>query len=116
MIKPLVNKFLNEFGFKIVSVNLHDQNNQENFIPIEQTLREASRAGLSVGDYIDSVMNNTPGATQLTIDGMHRLGVFDQKIDTICEIGPGSGRYLEKIIKIAASNAAISSTWATSST
>jgi hypothetical protein len=99
MIKPLVKRFLNKFGYNIESIHLHDYNNQENFIPIEQTLREAARAGLSVGDYIDSVMSHNPGATQLTVDGMQRLGVFDQTIDTICEIGPG--RYLEKIIKIA---------------
>ncbi len=30
---------------------------------------------------------------------MAKLGVFDQAISSVCEIGPGSGRFLEKIIK-----------------
>jgi hypothetical protein len=31
---------------------------------------------------------------------MARLGIFKDKIERVCEIGPGSGRYLEKILKI----------------
>jgi hypothetical protein len=64
------------------------------FIPFEETLLAAKASNLSVGDYID-VRYNHPGATQDTID----LGNFNDKIDRVCEIGPGSGRYLEKIVK-----------------
>jgi hypothetical protein len=68
----------------------------EEFIPLQETLVGAKVAGLSVGDYIDEKHNN-PGATQQTIEQIAKLGVFENQIDTICEIGPGSGRYLEKI-------------------
>lgn len=52
-----------------------------------------------MGDYIDT-KHNKSGATQKTIDEMTRLDVFAGEIDRVCEIGPGSGRYLDKVIKI----------------
>ena len=67
----------------------------KDFISLRKTLSGAEKAGLSVGDYIDNSFN-LPGATQLTIDKMAELGVFNQKIERVCEIGPGSGRYIEK--------------------
>ncbi|MGL5808215.1 MAG: methyltransferase domain-containing protein [Xenococcaceae cyanobacterium] len=69
------------------------------YIPFEETITGAKEAGLSVGDYIDAKFNK-PGATQETIDRMAALGVFKDKLDRICEIGPGSGRYLDKVLKI----------------
>src|SRR5262245_3101601 len=78
----------------------HDWADVSKFIPFEGTLEGAKRAGLSVGDYIDTVINKTPGATQSTIDQMVALGVFSGHIQSVVEIGPGSGRYLEKTIKI----------------
>jgi SAM-dependent methyltransferase len=69
----------------------------KDFLAFKATLAAAKQAGLSVGDYIDS-QHAKPGATQQTIDKMGELGVFDGKCDRICEIGPGSGRYLEKTL------------------
>ncbi len=66
------------------------------FIPFKKTLRSAQKLGISVGDYIDRT-SNVPGATQQAIDQMQALGIFDRDFQRICEIGPGSGRYLEKI-------------------
>lgn len=76
----------------------HDFSDTRNFIPFHSTLQAAERAGLSIGDYIDSVLNKTPGATQATIDGMRALGVFARPVDSVVEIGSGSGRYVEKTI------------------
>jgi len=45
------------------------------------------------------VTHNKPGATQFTVDQMARMGVFQGKINDVCEIGPGSGRYLEKVLR-----------------
>lgn len=69
------------------------------YIPFEETIAGAKEADLSVGDYIDA-KHNKPSATQDTIDQMSALGVFEGQVDRICEIGPGSGRYLDKIVKI----------------
>jgi hypothetical protein len=85
-------------GVRIVGT--HDWRDTRNFIPFEGTINAAERVGLSVGDYIDAVMNHTPGATQATIDGMSRLGVFSGQIANVVEIGPGSGRFLEKTIAV----------------
>jgi hypothetical protein len=69
------------------------------FQPFSRTLRAAKEAGLSVGDYIDQKFH-LPGATQGTIDQLVKLDVIRPGIQTVCEIGPGSGRYLEKVRKI----------------
>jgi len=42
-----------------------------------------------------------PGATQETIDQMSRLSACDNHPQSSCEIGPGSGRYREKIKELA---------------
>jgi hypothetical protein len=99
--KTVINWALAPFGVRLVRKNgsAHDWKKIDTFIPFEATLEAARSAGLSVGDYIDSVMNRIPGATQATIDEMSRLGVFSDKIETVVEIGPGSGRYLEKTLK-----------------
>ncbi len=67
------------------------------YIPFEETIAAAKAANLSVGDYIDRNFN-VAGATQRAIDEMSALGVFARPIGAVCEIGPGSGRYLTKIV------------------
>lgn len=96
-LKKLVQRSLSTLGVQVRRAH-HDWTDTTQFIPLQETLTAAAAAGLSVGDYIDSVMNGIPGATQATIDGMAKLGVFSGTIETVVEIGPGSGRYLEKTI------------------
>jgi hypothetical protein len=67
------------------------------YLDLQQTLEGARRSGLSVGDYVDTTYNR-PGVTQETIDKLAELGVFGERIERVCEIGPGSGRYLEKTL------------------
>lgn len=98
--KKTVNRGIAPLGIRVVGA--HDWSNVRDFIPFERTLAAAERAGLSVCDYIDGVMNRTPGATQGAIDEMSRLGVFAGPIESVVEIGPGSGRYLEKTLKACA--------------
>lgn len=96
--KSGVKRLLGRTGFDIVR-STNNRGGVDDFIPFEATMRAAKAAGLSVGDHIDAVMNGTPGATQSTIDQLRTLGVYAAKPDTILEIGPGSGRYLEKTLK-----------------
>ncbi len=98
-IKGAVNRAVSPLGIEISLKNRHDWSDTASFIPLETTLKAARDAGLSVGDYIDGVMNKIPGATQATIDRMSELGVFSEEIKTVVEIGPGSGRYLEKTLQ-----------------
>jgi len=94
MLFNFVNAFLEPLGLRLERL----RDDFKTFIPFETTLAEAARAGLSVGDYID-LRHNVPGATQDTVDQMARLGVFDPAPKRICEIGPGSGRFMVKVIE-----------------
>ena len=99
--KSLVNKSLAPIGIKIERADHHDWNDTANFIPFDRTIEAAKIAGLSVGDYVDTVMNGVPGSSQHTIDRMSSCGVFSAPMDLVVEIGPGTGRYLEKTLKVA---------------
>ena len=72
------------------------------FIAFRETHEAAKAAGLSVGDYIDRNYVHHAGRspTEQTIDGMVALGVFDFPLHAICEIGPGSGRYLQRTLAL----------------
>ncbi|MFJ7158836.1 methyltransferase domain-containing protein [Streptomyces sp. NPDC101118] len=97
-VKSGLKRLLGRTGFDIVR-STNNRGGVDDFLPFEATMRAAKSAGLSVGDYIDEVMNGTPGATQSTIDELRALGVFAAAPETVLEIGPGSGRYLEKTLK-----------------
>ncbi|MEU3597639.1 methyltransferase domain-containing protein [Streptomyces sp. NPDC006798] len=93
-----VKRILGRAGFDIVR-STRVQGGVDDFLPFEATMRAAKAAGLSIGDHIDEVMNGTPGATQFTIDELRGLGVYAAAPESVLEIGPGSGRYLEKTLK-----------------
>ncbi|MBC9717408.1 class I SAM-dependent methyltransferase [Streptomyces sp. TRM66268-LWL] len=97
-LKAGVRRVLARTGFDIVR-STNNRGGVDDFIPFEATMRAARSAGLPVGDYIDEVMNKTPGATAATIDELRGFGVFDAKPEVVLEIGPGSGRYLERTLK-----------------
>lgn len=75
------------------------------YLPLAKTLREAEASGLSLSDFIDKRFGMWDGAgvspTQETINRMDEAGVFDTlpPMAHICEIGPGTGRYLEKTLQ-----------------
>jgi hypothetical protein len=98
VLKSMVKRLMGRAGFDIVR-SANSRGGVDDFIPFDATMRAAQAAGLSVGDYIDEVMNATPGATQSVIDELGALGVFAADPNTVLEIGPGSGRYLEKTLK-----------------
>ena len=93
-----VNRFLDVFNLKLTRSRRHFTDYRD-YIPFKKTIVGAKQANLSVGDYIDT-KHNKSGATQDTIDKMTELGVFTGKIDRVCEIGPGSGRYLDKVLQL----------------
>lgn len=97
-VKGSVNSLLGSVGFELVRRNPYEDYRE--YIPFHSTIAAAKQAGLSVGDYIDAT-SNVSGATQETFLYMKDLGVFDIPIKRVCEIGPGTGRYLEKVLQIA---------------
>lgn len=69
------------------------------FISFKDTIAAAKSAGLSVSDYIEHRhMVGPRSSLEVTIESMASLGVFDSPVQRLCEIGPGSGRYMEKVI------------------
>ncbi|WP_329415863.1 class I SAM-dependent methyltransferase [Streptomyces sp. NBC_00704] len=97
-VKSGARRLLGRAGFDIVRSG-DNRGGVDDFLPFEPTMRAARASGLSVGDHIDTVMNGTPGATQSTIDELRALGVYADRPASVLEIGPGSGRYLEKTLK-----------------
>jgi phospholipid N-methyltransferase len=68
----------------------------QDFIPARVTMAAARKAGLSLGAYVDKTFAS-PGATPDLVRAM--LGFADlEKYETVCEIGPGTGRFAEEII------------------
>jgi hypothetical protein len=96
-VRNLINMPLRPFRMELVHRG-HDWNDLRQFLPFRETLAAAKQVGLSVPDYVD-VRYNKRGATQATIDRMVELGAFKTDIRNVVEIGPGSGRYLEKTLK-----------------
>jgi hypothetical protein len=100
ILKTLVataNHALAPVGLKL-SRSGHDWGDVSTFIPFDETIAEAKKSGLPLGEFIDA-RQSIAGATQATINEMKNLGVFQQPVRTILEIGPGSGRYLEKTLR-----------------
>ena len=70
------------------------------YISAKETISAAAKAQLSVADYLEMIWEKQ-GDTRKIIQQMQKFGVFAKPKMKICEIGTGSGRYLEKVIQIA---------------
>jgi phospholipid N-methyltransferase len=66
-------------------------------IPAAKTVSAAKDAGLSVCDYVECLWNEK-GTVAYTIEQMRGVGCFKDCKD-VCEIGPGTARYLEKTLE-----------------
>lgn len=97
-IRKQLNDLLGLTGFQLLRPG--EGRHIMSYIPLRETLVGAEKAGLSVGDYID-VKYHAAGATQSTIDQLVQSGAFEDS-HRVCEIGPGSGRYLEKVQRLCA--------------
>lgn len=93
-----VNRALGPLGFRLSRSGYLAFEDYRGFIPFAQTLAEAQAAGLPVTDYVDSHYN-VAGATQESVDRMAALGALHPGVKRVCELGPGSGRYLERVQK-----------------
>jgi SAM-dependent methyltransferase len=91
-----VNRALRPAGIQVVRGFSSDAAVQS-FISARRTLAAAQRAGLSLTDYIDQ-FSAKPGATVAAVKEMLRLADLTAPVSRVCEIGPGTGRYAEKVI------------------
>lgn len=60
----------------------------------------AAKRGLSVGDYLEEEWGQS-GRSRGIVQRLHAMGAVTPTLRTVCEIGPGSGRYIERIAEIA---------------
>jgi SAM-dependent methyltransferase len=91
-----VNRALRPTGFQVVRGHSTDPAISP-FLPARRTIKQAAKAGTTVGDFLDSY-SAEPGATAATVEAMLEIGrLTPDKVDTVCEIGPGSGRYTTRI-------------------
>jgi hypothetical protein len=103
-IKDTLSGALGRAGLKLVRTGPRPFQEFRDYIPYEQTVTEAKARGLSAGDYIDQKYGRS-GVTQETVDRLESLGVVHRGVRRICEIGPGSGRYLERVKRVCSPNA-----------
>ncbi len=66
------------------------------YIGAAETIRAARERGLTVSDYVEALWNQK-GLTDRIIEEMGKAGCLTPT-NRVCEIGPGTGRYLERII------------------
>ncbi len=97
--KKIINYILGVFKIKLIKI-AHLKNNSTGlgYISAKKTVKNAQKEGLSVCDYVEKMWNQE-GETQKVIDNMEKLGVFQNANPTICEIGAGTGRYIEKVVE-----------------
>ena len=60
----------------------------------------ARRRGLSVGDYIEEEWGS-PGRARQIVQRLQAMGAVPPGLQSVCEIGPGSGKYIEALLEIA---------------
>jgi len=70
----------------------------KSFIAARPTIAAARRHGLSVGEYVDRTFAQ-PGATPAAIDAIIDTAGLSGPVERVCEIGPGTGRYLQVTIE-----------------
>lgn len=96
--KKLINSILGIFNLRLIKANRCLSNsNKLSYISTSETVKNAHKKGLSVCDYVEKIWDQV-GETQKIIDSMEKYNVFKYTNPTICEIGAGTGRYMEKVI------------------
>lgn len=90
-----VNRGLRPFGFQLARGHSTDPAIQP-FLPAKKTLAAAKRDGVSVSDYLDA-FSAKPGATEDTVAALLEIAELGDHVARVCEIGPGSGRYADRV-------------------
>jgi SAM-dependent methyltransferase len=105
--KKFVHKIIQKLGYKLIRIkdldNLSKVKNItkptifKGYISTEETVSAAQKMGLSVCDYVEKIWEQV-GETQKVIDKIENYNCFTNA-KSICEIGAGTGRYMEKVIR-----------------
>jgi hypothetical protein len=65
-----------------------------------QVIALARARGLSVGDYIEHEWGS-PGRSRAIVQRIREMGAVPAELQSVCEIGPGSGKYIERVLELA---------------
>ena len=96
--KKIINLILGLLNLKLVNTNnLTSNSNNLGYISATETVKNANKEGLTVCNYVEKMWNQV-GETVKIIDSMEKYGAFEYTNPAICEIGAGTGRYMEKVI------------------
>jgi SAM-dependent methyltransferase len=94
-LKKIISRLLNRYGYTITKTGL-------DFIDAKSFIAAARKKGLSVPEYWESLRDDPRkvGRRDLIIGKLQAAGILDG-VSTVCEIGTGTGQYLEKVIGLA---------------
>lgn len=95
IVKNSINHLLKPAGYEFVP-SMRANRPQDDYLPFEFIITQAKKANMSVSDFVD-IKYAGVGTTAATIETLVDLGVLSRAVRRITEIGPGSGRYLEKV-------------------
>lgn len=96
--KNIINSILGLLNLKAIKITQIINSNSRGYISAKETVRSATKHGLSVCEYVEKIWDQV-GETQKVIDNIEKFGVFKYDNPTVCEIGTGTGRYMEKVIE-----------------
>ncbi len=93
-IRGVIKSVVGSAGYRLV----RRKGDYSGYLDFHDTMNLALKSGLSVGDFIEN-RSKVPFSTEQTLQKMAEAGVFDGRIERVSEIGPGSGRYLERTLQ-----------------
>jgi SAM-dependent methyltransferase len=94
-IERAINRGLGRFGIKLVRQG-RTQTIGGRRMSEAQLLRAARARGLSPGACLEELFGR-PGRAEEIVAWMHAAGALDPRLATVCEIGPGSGLYIQLV-------------------
>ena len=97
--KKVINSILGLLNLRLIKANhINNISSDLGYISAKETVKSAKNEGLSVCDYVEKMWGQE-GETQKVIDNMEKFEVFQNANQTVCEIGAGTGRYMEIVIE-----------------
>jgi len=93
--KMIITRLLNRYDYTLTKTGLC-------FVDAKSTIAAARQKGLSVCEYRESLEDDSrkKGRRDLIVNKLKAAGVLDD-VATVCEIGAGTGQYLEKVMTVA---------------
>ncbi len=92
LVVAIVNRCLSSVGHQLVP-----KNSWGGYLDAKATVQAARARGQTVCEYVETLWGQE-GATVRVVRQMSKVGCLVQ-CDRVCQIGPGTGRYLEPVFK-----------------